>query len=96
MISMMGDEPVATTDSPSARISGVDPDAVDGEVQRVFDAQRKTWGAPLINHTIYARRPTIYRGARAMWAGLGGSGLLEEELVYLVNRRVAILNGCDF
>lgn len=84
----------ATTST--ARISGVDPESATGELRRVFDAQRENWGQTLINHGIYARRPTIYRGARAMWTGLAGSGLLDEQLVYLLNRRVALLNGCYF
>lgn len=79
-----------------ARIDGVDPQDVDGPIGAVFAAQAKRWGAPLLNHLIYARRPTIFRGARAMWAGLDGSGLLDPRLVALVNRRVAAINGCDF
>ncbi len=79
-----------------ARIDGVDPNEADERTQRVFDAQTKRWGAPLAPHLIYARRPSIYRGARAMWAGLDESGLLDGGLVALVNRRVAALVGCVF
>ena len=79
-----------------ARIAGVDPEAVDGSIAAVLAAQAKTWGAPLLNHLLYARRPSIFRGVRAMWAGLGGSALLDPALVALVNRRVAALNGCEF
>ena len=79
-----------------ARIEGVDPERVDGAIAAVLAAQAKKWGAPLLNHLIYARRPTIFRGARAMWAGLEQSGLLDRRLVALVNVRVAALNGCEF
>ena len=80
-----------------ARIEGVDPARVDEEyISRVFAAQSKAWGAPLLNHLVYARRPSIFRGVRAMWAGLEASGLLDPGLVALVNRRVAALNGCAF
>ncbi|MGI8854384.1 MAG: hypothetical protein ACR2JW_01410 [Thermomicrobiales bacterium] len=79
-----------------ARIAGVDPAAVDHSIKAVFDAQAKQWGGPLLNHLVYARRPTIFRGARAMWAGIGGSGLIDERLQALVNRRVASHNGCEF
>lgn len=58
--------------------------------------QTERWGAPLLAHLVYARRPTIYRGMRAMWAGLDQSGLLDPALVALVNRRVAAINGCVF
>ncbi len=80
----------------TTRIPPIDPTDAPREVTRVLDAQRAKWGAPLANHLLYARRPTIFRGARGMWAGLGGSGLLDERLHALVNRRVAIINGCVF
>jgi hypothetical protein len=79
-----------------SRIPGVDPEHVDPSIKAVFDAQTKVWGGPLLNHLVYARRPTIFRGARAMWTGIGGSGLIDEALAALVNRRVAAHNGCVF
>ncbi len=81
------------------RIPGVDPDnpdALDGPTNAAFEAQRKKWGAPLVSHLTYARRPTIYRAVRGMWGGLDASGLLDGALVALVNRRVASINGCVF
>jgi alkylhydroperoxidase family enzyme len=79
-----------------ARIKGVDPEQVDPASKAAFAAQTERWGAPLLAHLLYARRPTIYRGARAMWSGLHQSGLLDPALVALVNRRVAGINGCVF
>ncbi len=79
-----------------ARIAGVDPDRAQGQVKAVFEAQTKKWGAPLLNHLLYARCPTIFRGARAMWSCLDSSGLLDSKLVSLINRRVAAINGCEF
>lgn len=79
-----------------ARIEGVEPDEADGYARKVFEAQAKKWGAPLLNHLLYARRPTIFRGVRAMWTGLDGSGLIDGKLQALINRRVASLNGCEF
>ena len=58
--------------------------------------QTEQWGAPLINHLVYARRPSIFRGARAMWTGLDQSGLIAATLQALINRRVAYLNTCAF
>lgn len=78
------------------RIKGVTPEEADDYARRVFEAQTRKWGAPLTNHLVYARRPTIFRGARAMWQGLDGSGLIDPALVALVNRRVAAINGCEF
>ena len=80
-----------------ARIEGVDPARVaDDYTAKVFAAQAKAWGAPLLNHLVYARRPSIFRGARGLWTGLEGSGLIDGKLAVLLNRRVASLNGCEF
>jgi alkylhydroperoxidase family enzyme len=79
-----------------ARIKDVKPDEVESSIRKVFEAQAARWGAPLLNHLVYARRPTIFRGVRAMWTGIDASGLIDERLVALVNRRVAYLNGCEF
>ena len=79
------------------RIDGIDPERLtDDYTASVLRAQAKAWGAPLLNHLVYARRPTIFRGARGMWTGLDGSGLLDGALKALLNRRVAALNGCEF
>lgn len=78
------------------RIDGVDPDHTDRRVKAVLEAQERRWGAPLANHLLYARRPTVFAGVRAMWSGLDASGLLDVALVALVNRRVASRVGCVF
>ena len=78
------------------RVRGVEPARTEGSIRAVLEAQARKWGAPLLNHLVYARRPSIFRGARGMWAGLEGSGLVPAEIVSLVNRRVAALNGCVF
>ena len=79
-----------------ARIEGVGPEEADGYARRVFEAQARKWGAPLLNHLLYARRPTIFRGVRGMWSGIEASGLIDAKLQALLNRRVAALNLCEF
>lgn len=79
-----------------ARIEGVNPDEVDNPIRQVFEAQTKKWGGPLLNHLVYARRPTIFRGVRAMWTGIDASGLIDPKLQALLNRRIASINGCEF
>jgi hypothetical protein len=81
-----------------ARIDGVDPAAPDLEpvIRAVFEAQARKWGAPLLTHLVYARRPSLFRAVRAMWAGVDAPGLVDPALKALVNRRVAALNGCPF
>ena len=78
------------------RIEGIEPEEADDYARRVMEAQAGKWGAPLINHTVYARRPTIFRAVRGMWQGIEASGLIDPRLQALVNRRVAALNGCEF
>jgi len=79
-----------------ARIPDVKIEQAEPYIKKVLEAQTKAWGAPLLNHLIYARRPSIFRGARAMWTGIDASGLIDASLRALLNRRVASLNGCEF
>jgi hypothetical protein len=79
-----------------SRVNQVDPDAAEGYVSRVLKAQAKQWGAPLLNHLIYARRPALFKAVRGMWSAVDGDGLVGAPLVALANRRVAQLNGCVF
>lgn len=78
------------------RVAGVDRDTLDRYASEVLDGQEKLWGAPLLNHLLYARRPSIFRGVRAMWAGIDASGLIDPGLRSLINRRVAAINSCEF
>ena len=79
-----------------ARIAGIDVDAAEGYTARVLAAQAKIWGAALLNHKLYARRPELFKAVRAMFNALNKDKLLDERLVSLINRRVAGLNGCVF
>lgn len=79
-----------------SRIPGADPGEVDPSIRAILDAQAERWGTPLPNHLLYARRPSLFRGVRAMWDGIGESGLIDGQLQVLINRRVAALNGCLF
>jgi len=78
------------------RIEPADPDRVEPSVGAALRKQTEVWGSPLLPYLLYARRPTIFRAVRGMWAGIDGSGLIEASLKALVNRRVAMLNGCPF
>jgi alkylhydroperoxidase family enzyme len=83
-------------DAPMARVPPADIDQLDRSIRAVLEAQAKKWGAPLLNHLVYARRPSIFKGARMMWSGLDASGIIDPRLVAMINRRVAYLNGCEF
>ena len=79
-----------------ARVANANVTAADKYIKSVLEAQAKDLGNPLLNHLIYARRPSIFKGARAMWTGIDASGLIDASLRALINRRVAFLNGCEF
>ena len=79
-----------------ARIEGIDPNKIDGYAKQILAAQTIKWGAPLLNHLYFARRPSIFRGARGMWNAIEASGLIDGQLKALINRRVAAINGCEF
>ena len=66
----------------------------DPDILRALNRQEQSYGTTLSNHAVLARRPSIFRGFRAMWDGLDESGLLGARLVCLVNVRVAALIGC--
>ncbi|MGH9932984.1 MAG: hypothetical protein ACREA9_27680 [Pyrinomonadaceae bacterium] len=79
-----------------ARVANANIEGADKYIKTVLEAQAKDWGGPLLNHLVYARRPSIFKGARAMWTGIEASGLIDSGLRGLINRRVAFLNGCEF
>jgi len=79
-----------------ARVANAEVEAADKYIRTALEAQAKDWGNPLLNHLVYARRPSIFKGARAMWTGIDASGLIDASLRALINRRVAFLNGCEF
>ena len=79
-----------------SRVTPVEPSSVPPEISRVFEAQTKRWGSPLLNHLVYARLPALFRGVRGMWGALGQLGVIDPGLEALVNRRVAAHNGCVF
>ena len=79
-----------------SRIKAVDVKQAGGYIGKVLEGQAKTWGAPLSNHLLYARRPKLFKAVRGMWASLNDGALIDEGLVCLINRRVAAHNGCLF
>ncbi len=79
-----------------ARIAGLDDEAADSYAAAVFAAQRARYGQVLANNRLYARRPSILKAVRGMWAGLDQSATLPAPLVALLNVRVAGLIGCPF
>ncbi|MDP9369077.1 MAG: hypothetical protein M3Q03_12485 [Chloroflexota bacterium] len=82
--------------SVGSQVAGVDPSETEGEIRAMLRAQAERWDGPLANHLLYARLPTILRGARAMWTYIAASRLVEPGFQAPVNRRAAALNGWQF
>lgn len=79
--------------SVGSHVAGVDPSETEGEIRAMLRAQAERWDPSLANHLLYARRPAIFRGLRAMWMGIAASGLVDPGLQALVNRQAGALIG---
>ena len=79
-----------------ARILGARKEDLPEDIRAVWEAQEASRGAPQPNTRIYALRPSIWRGRRALDAGIEESGLLPQQLKNLVSLRTALINGCPF
>jgi hypothetical protein len=75
------------------RIAAADGE-VPADVRAICDRLAERYGSLPYNHTVLARRPSIFRAFRGMWEGLEQSGLLSARLADLVNVKVASLVGC--
>ena len=49
-----------------ARVPDAEVSQLDRSIRAVLEAQAKRWGGPLLNHLIYARRPSIFMSP--VWA----------------------------
>ena len=56
------------------RIRGLSKEAAAPEVRTVFEAQKRQHGAPLNTTPVYALRPSILLGVRALGRGISESG----------------------
>ena len=79
-----------------ARIRGARKEDLPEDVRAVWEGQERSRGAPQPNTPVYALRPSIFRGHRALAAGIDESGLLSTELKGLASLRAALINGCPF
>ncbi len=66
------------------------------EVQPIFDQNLKAFGQVLNSTGLYAYRPSIQLGVRALSDGITASGLIPSRLRFLINLRVASQVGCNF
>lgn len=76
------------------RIKGLNKSEMSPETLAICEGLEQRYGSVPYNHSVLARRPTIFSGFRAMWDGLERSGLLPPRLADLLNVKVASLIGC--
>ena len=79
-----------------ARFRGATKDEVPEGIRAVYEEQERGRGAPLPGTLIYGLRPSIFRGHRALAAGIEESGLLDAQPRRLAMLRAAFINGCPF
>jgi alkylhydroperoxidase family enzyme len=79
------------------RIPPVDIDTLPDDLRGVLEEQRKAYRAPLYPYLYYARNPSYFRAAHAMWRALQQeTKRVPGTLRALLNRRVAWWNGCEY
>ena len=78
------------------RVRGASKDQVPEDIRTIYEEQERDRGTPMPNTPVYALRPSIFRGHRALAAGIEESGLLDAQLRRLATLRAAFINGCPF
>ena len=79
------------------RIPPVDVETLADDLRATLEEQRARFGAPLYPYLFYARNPSYFRAATAMWAAIQQQTTrVPAALRSVLNRRVAWWNGCAF
>ena len=79
------------------RIPPVDVETLPDDLRETLEEQRRLRGEPLYPYLFYARNPSYFRAAKAMFTALQqDTTRVPGTLRALVNRRVASWNGCEF
>ncbi|MBI4493586.1 MAG: hypothetical protein HY690_12420 [Chloroflexi bacterium] len=79
-----------------ARMHALARDEAAEATHSVYDANVATYGQVLNSTGIYAYRPTILQGVKALGEGIQRSGLIPARLRCLVNVYVASRVGCPY
>jgi hypothetical protein len=79
-----------------ARIRPLTREEAAAEIRPFYDANVRAFGQVLNTTGIYAYRPTIQLGVRALADGIQKSGLVPDKLRCLINVRIASQVGCGY
>ena len=78
------------------RVQPLTRDEAPSDVHALYDANLRTFGQILNTTGIFAHRPTIQLGVKALADGIQRSGLISDKLRCLLNVRIASQVGCGF
>ena len=79
-----------------ARAHALTREEAAADVHALYDANLKAFGQILNTTGIWAYRPTIQLGVKALADGIQASGLVGDKLRCLLNVRIASQLGCGF
>jgi hypothetical protein len=79
-----------------SRVHVLARDEAPSDVHALYDANMQAFGQILNATGIWAYRPTIQLGVKALADGLQQSGLVPDRLRSLVNVRIASQVGCGY
>jgi hypothetical protein len=79
-----------------ARVHALTREEAPSDVRSLYDANMKAFGQVLNTTGIWAYRPTIQLGVKALADGIQQSGLIGDRLRCLLNVRIAGHVGCGY
>ena len=78
------------------RVREIEDDGGDPILKEIFARETEIFGHVLNTTKVMAHTPPILKAAKQLGASIEKSGLLPASLIPLLNRRVALINGCPF
>jgi alkylhydroperoxidase family enzyme len=78
------------------RVREIEDPGDDPILKETFAREQELFGFVLNPTKVQAHTPGIMKAAKQLSLAIDRSGLLPQELLALVNVRVALINGCPF
>ena len=78
------------------RVHALTREEAPADVRSQYDANMKAFGQVLNTTGIWAHRPTIQLGVKALADGIQQSALISDKLRCLLNVRIAGQVGCSY
>ena len=79
-----------------SRVRALTREQAPADVRPLYDANLKSFGQILNTTGIWAYRPTIQLGVKALADGIQASALISDKLRCLLNVRIASQVGCGY